>query len=184
MLASLLLAVGPPATTQTASQKIPAINNLVVSYVADHHVPGLSLAVIDRGHVILTQGYGLADVENNVPASADTVYRIASISKSVTATAAMKLVDAGKLDLDAPIQRYCPDFPRKPWPITARELLSHQSGIRDYKNEEETINTRHYASINETLTQFASDPLEFEPGTRMQYTSYGYIVLGCVIEIA
>lgn len=182
MLAILLLAVGPPAATQTASQQAPAINGLVTSYVSDHHVPGLSVAVIDRGRVILTQGYGLADVENSVPTTADTVYRIASISKSITATAAMKLVETGKLDLDAPIQGYCPDFPKKPWPITARELLSHQSGIRDYRNEEESINTRHYTSIKEALPQFATDPLEFEPGTKMQYTSYGYIVLGCVIE--
>ena len=182
ILAVLLLAVGPPAAAQTASQQAPAINGLVTSYVSDHHVPGLSVAVIDRGQVILIEGYGLADVENTVPATADTVYRIASISKSITATAAMKLVEAGKLDLDAPIQRYCPDFPKKPWPITTRELLSHQSGIRDYRNEEESINTRHYTSIKETLTQFGSDPLEFEPGTKMQYTSYGYIVLGCVIE--
>jgi serine beta-lactamase-like protein LACTB, mitochondrial len=182
MLAVLLLAAGPATGAQTASQQARAINALVTSYVSEHHVPGLSIAVIHGGRVILAQGYGLADVENSVPASADTVYRIASISKSVTATAAMKLVEAGKLDLDAPIQKYCPDFPQKPWPITARELLSHESGIRDYRNEEETINTRHYASITEALTQFANDPLEFEPGTKMQYTSYGYIVLGCVME--
>src|SRR5580704_5426823 len=94
----------------------------------------------------------------------------------------MELVEAGKLDLDVPIQKYCPAFPEKPWPITTRELLSHQSGIRDYRNDEESINTRHYASIEEALTQFASDPLEFEPGTKMQYTSYGYILLGRVIE--
>ena len=142
----------------------------------------MSVVVIDGGHVVLTKGYGLADVENRVPTSADTVFRIASVSKSITATAAMKLVESGELDLDAPIQRYCPDFPKKPWAITTRELLTHQSGIRDYRNEEETVNTRHYSSIRETLTQFASDPLEFEPGTKMQYTSYGYIVLGCVIE--
>jgi len=182
LFATLLLVVCPLAVAQTASQQAPAINRLIAAYVADHHVPGLSVAVIDRGHVILSQGYGLADVENSVPATANTVYRIASISKSITATAAMKLVEAGKLDLDVPVQKYCPDFPKKPWPITARELLSHQSGIRDYRNEEESINTRHYTSIKEALTQFASDPLEFEPGTKMQYTSYGYIVLGCVIE--
>jgi len=182
IFATLLLVACPLAVAQTASQQAPAIDRLVASYVSDHHVPGLSVAVIDRGHVILSQGYGLADVENSVLATADTVYRIASISKSITATATMKLVEAGKLDLDAPIQKYCPDFPEKPWPITARELLSHQSGIRDYRNEEESINTRHYTSIKEALTQFASDPLEFEPGTKMQYTSYGYIALGCVIE--
>ncbi|SRR5229473_945715 len=182
VFAVVLFAVGLPAVSQTVSQQVPAIDGLVTSYVSGHHVPGLSVAVVDRGRVILTQGYGIADVENSVPATADTVYRIASISKSITATAALKLVEAGKLDLDAPIQKYCPDFPKKPWPITARELLSHQSGVRDYKNDEETINTRHYASIKEALPQFANDPLEFEPGTKMQYTSYGYIVLGCVME--
>ncbi|MFY9530670.1 MAG: serine hydrolase domain-containing protein [Candidatus Acidiferrales bacterium] len=175
MLAILLLAVGPPASTQTASQKAPAINGLVTSYVSNHHVPGLSVAVIDQGHIILTQGYGLADVENNVAATSDT-------TTSFIAAVAVMDYEAGKLDLDVPIQTYCPDFPRKPWPITTRELLSHQSGIRDYRNKEETVNTKHYSSIKESLTQFANDPLEFEPGTKMQYTSYGYIVLGCVIE--
>jgi len=182
VFAAMLLTAGLSAVAQTMSQQALAINSLVTSHLSSHHVPGLSVAVIERGHVIFTGGYGFADVENRVPATADTVYRIASISKSVTATAAMKLVEAGKLDLDAPIQRYCSDFPKKPWPITARELLSHQSGIRDYRNDEESINTRHYTSISEALTQFANDPLEFEPGTRMQYTSYGYILLGCVIE--
>ncbi len=182
MLAILLLAVGPLAATQKTSRQATAINGLVTSYVSDHRVPGMSVAVVDRGHVVFAQGYGLADVENSVPATAGTVYRIASISKSITATAAMKLVVEGRLDLDVPIQKYCPEFPSKPWPITTRELLSHQSGIRDYRNEEETVNTKHYSSIKEALIQFASDPLEFDPGTKMKYTSYGYIVLGCVIE--
>lgn len=154
----------------------------MTSYASEHHVPGFSVAVVQNGHVVMTEGYGLADIENNVQAGADTVYRIASLSKSITASAVMKLVQAGKIDLDAPIQKYRPAFPPKPWPITARELISHQSGIRDYRNDEETINTRHYTSINEALTQFANDPLDFEPGTKMHYTSYGYIVLGCVIE--
>ncbi len=182
ILGIICLAASPSAISQTPSQPALRLDGLITTYISQHHVPGLSVAVIDRGRVVLTGGYGLADVENNVPASADTVYRIASISKSITATAAMELVEAGKLDLDSPIQKYCPDLPKKPWPITTRELLSHQSGIRDYRNDEESINTRHYASIKEALTQFANDPLEFEPGTKMQYTSYGYIVLGCVIE--
>jgi CubicO group peptidase (beta-lactamase class C family) len=153
-----------------------------MSYASGHHVPGISVAVVEQGRVVMAKGYGLADIENNVPTTADTVFRIASLSKSITASAAMKLVESGKLDLDAPIQKYCPAFPQKPWPITTRELLSHQSGIRDYRNEEETVNTRHYTSIHEALAQFAGDPLDFEPGTKMHYTSYGYIVLGCVME--
>jgi CubicO group peptidase (beta-lactamase class C family) len=169
---------------QLTSSQTKAVDALVRSYISEHHVPGLSIAVVQDGRVVLTQGYGLADIENNVQASADTVYRIASLSKSITALAVMKLVETGKIDLDAPIQKYCPAFLQKPWPITTRELLSHQSGIRDFRNDEETINTRHYTSINQALTQFAGDPLDFEPGTKMHYTSYGYIVLGCVIEDA
>jgi CubicO group peptidase (beta-lactamase class C family) len=88
-------------------------------------VPGLSVAVVQQGRVSMTKGFGLADIENKVPATADTVYRIASLSKSITATAAMKLVEMGKINLDAPIQKYCPAFPQKPWPITTRELLTH-----------------------------------------------------------
>src|SRR5579872_193235 len=167
---------------QSAPAPKPALDSLIKSYISDHHVPGLTYAVVSQGQVLLVEGYGLADVENAVPATADTVFRVASLSKSITATAAMKLFEAGKLDLDAPVQKYCSDFPKKPWPITTRQLLSHQSGIRDYRNLQETLNTNHYAGIKEALAQFAKDPLEFQPGTRMHYTSYGYIVLGCVIE--
>jgi serine beta-lactamase-like protein LACTB, mitochondrial len=177
-----VLVLSPVTVPQTRAIQSGAMDRLVNSHIAEHHVPGLSVAVIDHGRVILARGYGLADVENNVPASADTVYRIASLSKPITATAAMKLVEAGRLDLDAPVQKYCSRFPLKSWPATTRELLSHQSGIRDYRNDEESINTRHYTSVDEALAQFANDPLEFEPGTKMQYTSYGYILLGCVME--
>jgi len=170
------------AAAQVISDKKQAIDQLLASYIQDHHIPALSVAVVSDGKLLVSNGYGLADVENNVPATAETVYRIASLSKPVTATAAMELVQTGKLDLDAPIQKYCPAFPQKHWTITTRELLSHQSGIRDYKNDEETVNTRHYASINNALPQFANDPLQFEPATKMRYSSYGYVVLGCVVE--
>ena len=181
-IAACLLTSSIAVRAQAGSDHAQAIDRLVTSFASNHHIPGLSVAVIDRGRVLLARGYGLSDLENQVPATADTVYRIASVSKSITATAAMKLVEGGKLDLDAPIQKYCPDFPQKPWPITTRELLSHQSGIRDYKDIQESFNPRHYTSIKEALGQFAGDPLDFEPGTKMQYTSYGYIVLGCVLE--
>lgn len=166
MLPVAVLAIVHAAVAQKASEPAITINRLVRSYVSDHHVPGLSVAVIDRGQVILAQGYGLADVENSVLATPDTVYRIASLSKPITATAAMKLVAAGKLDLDAPIQKYCAQFPNKPWPITARQLLSPQSGIRDYRNEEESVNTKHYSSITEALSQFAYHPA---PGARIRH---------------
>lgn len=165
----------------------PAINGqldrLAAEEMASLHEPSLAISIVNEGQLIFAKGYGVSDVENNVPATADTVYRIASLSKSLTATAAMRLVEEHMLDLDAPVQKYCPAFPTKQWPITVRDVLTHQSGIRHYKNDDESINTRHYTSISEALTQdFAKDPLLFEPGTKFSYTSYGYIVLGCVIE--
>ncbi len=181
-LLTLLLLFQCVVAAQLSPQQAKSLDELVSGYVAEHHVPGMSVAVVDHGTVVAARAFGLADLENQVPATPDAIYRIASLSKSVTAVAAMKLVEAGKLDLDVPIQKYCPAFPQKPWPITTRQLLSHQSGIRHYRNDEESINTRHYKSTNEALAQFAADPLEFEPGTKMQYTSYGYVVLGCVME--
>jgi serine beta-lactamase-like protein LACTB, mitochondrial len=93
----------------------------------------------------------------------------------------LQLVEAGKVDRDTPIQRYVPAFPEKQWPVTVRHLLSHQSGIRNW-TEEEFHNTRHFANIAESLAVFKDDPLLFEPGTRTQYTSLGYNLLGAVVE--
>ena len=159
------------------------VDRLAAEEMTSLHEPSLAISIVSDGKLIFAKGYGDSDVENNVAATADTVYRVASISKSLTATAAMRLVEEHKLDLDAPVQKYCPAFPTQEWPVTVREVLTHQSGIRHYKNDDESINTRHYTSLNEALTQdFAKDPLLFEPGTKFSYTSYGYIVLGCVMQ--
>ena len=97
-------------------------------------------------------------------ATADTNYRLASITKTITAAAILQLVEAGKLNLDDPIQKYIPSFPEKPWPVTPRELLAHTGGIRTYKPGE-MDNTRHFASLTDALSVFKNDPLEYQPGT-------------------
>ena len=102
--------------------------------MASTHVPGLSAAVVEDGRFEWAAGFAMADLENNVPATEHTLYRLASISKSLTATAAMQLFERGQLDLDAPVQKYCPSFPQKPWPITTRQVMAHLSGIRHYKS--------------------------------------------------
>jgi CubicO group peptidase (beta-lactamase class C family) len=172
----------------SAQQALPTaidgqVDRLAAEELASLHEPSLAISIVNDGQLIFAKAYGVSDVENNVPATADTVYRIASVSKSLTATAVMRLVEEHKLDMDAQVQMYCPAFPTKRWPVTVRDVLTHQSGIRHYKNDDESINTRHYMSIHEALTQdFVNDPLLFEPGTKFSYTSYGYIVLGCVME--
>jgi len=157
------------------------VDSTVSAYMTAHHVPGLSLAIgLDR-RLVWSRGYGLGDVENAVPVTTASVFRTGSIGKPMTATAVLQLWQAGKLDLDAPVQTYCSAFPVKRWPVTARQLLSHTAGIRD-KTPEEESNYRHYADITAALAIFGGDSLLFQPGTAFQYTSYGYDVLGCVIE--
>ena len=95
-------------------------------------VPGLSVAVAFRHQLLYSNGFGSADLEHRVPVTDRTVFRTASIAKPITATALMQLVEQGRVDLDAPIQKYCPAFPVKPWPITPRLILGHLAGIRHY----------------------------------------------------
>lgn len=168
-----------------SEEKVEAIERLLTEKMSEDRIPGLSVAVAHGGRVVWAAGYGFADLENFVPATATTVYRTASIGKALTATAVMQLVEAGELDLDVPIQRYCPVFPEKRWPITTRNLLGHTSGIRHYggPNEEaELFNTVHYDDVEGPLEIFAADTLLFEPGTAHLYSTFGYDVLGCVLE--
>jgi CubicO group peptidase (beta-lactamase class C family) len=188
-LGALLAAGSVQAQAEQATRLPPAsivrIEAAIDAYMAANHVPGLSVALVIDGRPGWSRGFGLADVENAVPATASTAYRSASIGKTMTATAAMRLVEAGKLDLDADIRRYCPAFPVKPWTITVRHLLSHQSGIRHYggpRDREEQASTVHYADVVDAMAPFKDDALLFQPGTRFGYSTYGYDVLGCVLQ--
>ena len=146
-------------------------------------IPGLSLAVAVDGQVVYSEGFGYADLEERVPAWATTKFRIGSVSKPLTAAALVQLVEAGKLDLDAPVQKYVPTFPEKNGKITPRLLAGHLGGIRHYEGDEFQI-TRHYESVADGLKIFQGDPLVAPPGTKFSYSSYGYNLLSAVIESA
>jgi len=165
-----------------SSEKSTKIEQAVTAFMSRLNVPGLSIAVVIDNQLRWQQGYGLADVENFVPAKAATVYRLASVSKPITAIAVMQLVDRGKIDLDAPVQKYVPSFPKKTYPVTIRDLLRHTSGIRHYKGDEEETSTRHYSSLTQALDIFKDDPLEHESGLKFTYSTYGYVLLGTVVE--
>jgi CubicO group peptidase (beta-lactamase class C family) len=165
-------------------EKVAAIEKLVTAQMSRDSIPAVTVAVATDGEMRWSQGFGLADMENFVPAKATTVYRLGSISKPITAVAAMQLWEAGKLDLDAPVQKYVPSFPEKPeGTITARLLLAHMGGIRHYRGDE-IGSTRHYADLAEPLKIFAADALIAPPGTKYSYTTYGYNLLGAVVESA
>jgi serine beta-lactamase-like protein LACTB len=190
---AVLVAIGIAAPSFAQDSKLaPAkhaqIEAAVNKFMASTHVPGVSVAVVENGAYEWAQGFGLADLENNVPASEHTLYRLGSISKPLTATAAMELWERGKLDLDAPVQKYCPAFPEKPWPISTRQVLGHLGGIRHYKDGEnqqdlEGGNTKHFDDpIQAGLNFFKDDPLVAQPGTSFHYSTQGYTLVGCVIE--
>lgn len=183
-----VLATSSQAQEHKLSQeKRTNIEAAVSQFMADSHVPGVSVAVVENGEYEWAGGFGLADMENNVPASEHTLFRLGSISKSLTATAAMELFERGKLDLDAPVQKYCPAFPQKPWPISTRQVMGHLGGIRHYKGDSqddpEVGNTKHFEdTIQSGLDFFKNDPLVSEPGKQFHYSTQGYTLVGCVIE--
>ena len=145
--------------------------------------PGLALAVASDGRILYSESFGFADLEERVPVWPTTKFRIGSISKPLTATALLQLVEAGKVDLDAPVQKYVPSFPEKSAPITVRMVAGHLSGIRHYQGDEMEI-PRHYDNVLEGLQIFENDPLVAPPGTKFSYSSYGFNLLGAVIESA
>ncbi len=172
---------------QLSPEKRSQIEAAVSNFMASTHVPGISVAVVENGEYEWGSGFGLADAENNAPASEHTLFRLASISKSLTATAAMQLWERGQLDLDAPVQKYCPSFPQKASPITPRQVMGHLGGIRHYKSgsqdDLEVGNTKHFENpIQAGLDFFKSDALVSEPGKQFHYSTQGYTLVGCVIE--
>jgi CubicO group peptidase (beta-lactamase class C family) len=160
------------------------VDSAVEAFRQQSSAPGVSIAIVQNGELTYANGYGFADLENSVPATADTLYRLASISKTITAIATMQLWQQHKIDLDAPVQKYCPAFPDKGALITTRMLLGHLGGIRHYKEGDaglpEINNTTHFADpIAGGLSFFKVDPLVAKPGTHFHYSTQAYTLIGC-----
>ncbi|MEO6243932.1 MAG: serine hydrolase domain-containing protein, partial [Opitutaceae bacterium] len=146
-------------------------------------VPGLSVAVAVAGKVVWSEGFGFKNLAAKDPVTPATRFRIGSISKSLTAVGLVRLVERGQLDLDAPVQKYLPDFPAKGGVITTRLLGGHLGGIRHYRGNE-TMSNRPYATVRAGLKIFENEPLEAPPGTKYLYTTYGWSVISAVMESA
>lgn len=165
----------------------PKIERAVTAFMSNVNAPGVSVAVSHGPTVRWANGYGLADIEQFVPAKADTVYRLASVSKPITAVAVMQLIERGRLSLDDTVSKWLPDAPSVWRPITVEQLLTHQSGIRHYtaaEDESGNANVKHYVSLRDALAIFSGDPLLHQPGAKMTYSTYAYTLLGVVIEAA
>lgn len=142
-------------------------------WAAAQKIPGIAAAIRRNGEEVYSRASG--------EAAPDTRFRVGSVSKLITTAAAARLYERGLLDLDAPIQKYTPWFPDKGAAITARQLLGHLGGIRHYGGSE-YISRTHYSNVRESLRVFQDSPLVAAPGTKYAYSSYGFNLLGAVIE--
>jgi CubicO group peptidase (beta-lactamase class C family) len=165
-----------------ATVRADPLDDVVRREMRHQHIPGMSIAVLRRDEVIKAEGYGLANVELMAASTKETVYEIGSITKPLTAAALLLLVEEGRVELDAPVERYVPGVPVKWRGITIRQLLNHTSGI---PRDPFPINPK-----TERLEYMRQDvfglggarPLLFRPGTRFEYSNLGYYLLGAVIE--
>jgi CubicO group peptidase (beta-lactamase class C family) len=161
------------------SLRADEVDAFVEKEMQRQHIPGLSIAVVRDGKVVKAKGYGLANVELDVPATADTVYQSGSVGKQFTATAVMMLVEAGKLRLDDKVRQHLPTAPERWKDMTIRHLLTHTAGIKNYDDND--LDYRKDYTEDELLRLAGSFPLDFEPGTKWRYSNTGYVVLGILI---
>jgi CubicO group peptidase (beta-lactamase class C family) len=159
------------------------VDDYVRSEMREQHVPGLSLAAVRNGEVIRAQGYGLASLELNAPATAETVYPIASITKQLTAAAILLLVQDGKFGLDDKISRYLEKTPPAWREVTVRQLLANTSGIKDHLNEMHG-KTCNGTSPEEIALHIGELPLNSAPGSQWLYSNTNYLLLGMIIQRA
>jgi CubicO group peptidase (beta-lactamase class C family) len=155
------------------------VDRLIHAEMQKQHIPGLSLLVARSGKIVRAEGYGLANVELQVPVKPETVFQSGSVGKQFTATAIMMLVEEGKVRLDDPISHYLKNGPPAWDQVTVRELLSHTAGFTDYPKD---FDLRKDYTEPEMLKIVAGIPLAFEPGTNWSYSNLGYLTLGILIH--
>ena len=163
-----------------APVRVGAVDRYVREEVRRQRIPGLSIAVVQDGRVLLARGYGSANVEHRVPATDSTVYQSGSIGKMFTAALVLQLADSGRLGLDDPIRRHLPEGPARWDSITVRHLLTHTSGIPDYTDS--VVDLRRDYTEDELVRIAAGLPPLFAAGERWSYSNTGYVLLGAIIR--
>ena len=158
------------------------VDDYVRAQMRERHIPGASVAVIKNGKTVRVSGYGLANVELNVPVTKDTVFEIGSVTKQVTAAAIMLLVEEGKINLDARVGTYLSNAPEIWKKVTIRHLLTHTSGVKSYTAIGSGFELTRRMKLDDFIKAIGAFPLEFEPGARYVYSNSGYNLLGFIIE--
>jgi CubicO group peptidase (beta-lactamase class C family) len=164
------------------------LENKIDKYIASEYkedAPGVSILVAKDGKAIYSKGFGMANLENKVSNSSNSVFEIGSITKQFTAVAILMLEEQGKLSVQDEITKYIPDYPTQGKTITIHHLLNHTSGIKSYTNMISFLDlARTDMTPTELIEKFKNEPMEFDPGTDFNYNNSGYILLGYIIEVA
>jgi CubicO group peptidase (beta-lactamase class C family) len=165
---------------QLSTTEVSKIDQLVTKTLADTGVPSAEIAIVRNGKLVLTRAYGKAN--EGLPANSNLPYQIASNSKQFTAMALLLLRDEGKLSLDDHVSKFIPGITQGDR-ITIRELLSHESGLQDFWPQDYSFaDMEQPTSPQHIVDKWAKKPLDFEPGTRWQYSNTGYVVAGMIAE--
>jgi len=179
LLVSLLVAA-PPA-------RADAIDDYIKNEMERRHIPGLALAVARQGKIVKVRGYGVTNLEHDVPVTPETVFELASVTKQFTASAIMLLVEEGKVQLDDPVAWHLPRAPETWKAITVRHLLTHTSGLPGLDGGFAELRAGGRRVTYTTAQMFdavAKDTLQFAAGERFLYSDVGYFLLGMIIESA
>lgn len=187
ILFAFLLFNSCKSTDLVTQQKITTARVIAQEFLEFEKIPGMSISVSQNDKLIWSEGFGYSNIESKKIVSPKTTqFRIASISKSLTAVALAKLMEDGKLDFDESIYTYVPDFPKKKYAFSVRQVGGHISGIRhyDYSNNEKELFNIKKMSIVEGLDIFKNDSLLFEPGSQYSYSTYGWNLLSVVVQNA
>lgn len=169
----------PPSDAEIISK----VDAIVAEHLKKPGSAGVSVGVARKGQVIVAKGYGLADVELDVPANKDTMFRIGSVTKQFTAAAIMRFVEQGKISLDDDLSKYLPDFPLQGNAVTIRHLLNHTSGIPSYTELDEWFKLIPQELTHDEMLALVKDkPFDFKPGEKYKYNNTAYYMLGMIIE--
>jgi len=158
------------------------VDNVLSQFFSENR-PGASVTVKKKGKILFRKGYGLADLEHNIPIEPDMVFRIASLTKQFTAVMIMQLVEQGKISLDDEIVKFFPDYPTQGHKVTVTHLLTHTSGVKNFHELDDFQENLHKDfTLLEMLDRLRNEPFDFTPGERYRYSSSGYLILGAIIE--
>jgi CubicO group peptidase (beta-lactamase class C family) len=171
----------PPDSPRDADSRAAAARSAVAAAMAEQGVPGMTVAVIRDGETVWSEAFGVAVRERDTPVTRDTLFRIGSVSKALTAVAFGRMVARGEVSLDESPRASLPDLPEPYGAMTLRQVAGHLAGIPHYRGVD-FVNTRHYDSAIAALSKFRDRPLVAAPGDRFLYSSFGWNLLGAVLE--